>query len=579
MSSTTTTSNSNDPIKGSATDSTTKTREEEEEEEEEEQRLFTPYERWVRRLYMTNMFHPVKLGLKNMEQLHAALGNPMNHIPVVHVAGTNGKGSVVYKTAQALISINNSNHTSGGSSRRPEQKLNVGMFVSPHIASFRERMQVNNEPISEDEVVQLLPRIYDICIQEDIPATFFEITTALAFAFFAFRNVNVVVLETGLGGRLDATNVISAPVLSIITSIGLEHTRILGDTVELIAKEKGGIIKPNCPVLVGPHVPHEVLRQCALDRNASHYYTCNDVLSSTAEETRQEQQQQQQEEEFVDYDLENACIARAALTLLQKTQQQPFGLLTEQDISKGLAQRPPCRFELIQVPATDDDDDSNDDNAGGAIVSKQNDNLRLQVILDVAHNPDAMKYLVRKLQATYDTESTEYRFVVGMSSDKDLKQCIGSLLSTKIEPWQIHFVEAANPRAAKLEDIVKAAHELLVSSSSSSSSASSSDNDKDLGFHYDLEDRSVSKQVQAALKIARSDERNDKTNTKKKKVLVICGSVFLMADAREALGIVEPRDSEYIAQVSGAGTRAGQENFGNTGTTTLASYATKTTAK
>jgi dihydrofolate synthase / folylpolyglutamate synthase len=553
-SSSSTNKSSNDPIQDNSTESSTQSSGEEEDDEE---KVFTPYERWVRRLYMTNMFHPVKLGLANMEQLHAALGNPMNQIPVVHVAGTNGKGSVVYKTAQALIAINNRTAHSNSSSIKTNGqggrgKLNVGIFVSPHIASFRERMQVNNEPISEVEVVQLLPRIYDICIQQDIPATFFEITTALAFSFFASRHADVVVLETGLGGRLDATNVIHAPTLSIITSIGLEHTRILGDTVELIAMEKGGIIKPNCPVLVGPHVPHEVLRQCALERKASHYYTCDDVLASSLEMR-----------EFVDYDLENARIARAALTLLQKTHpQQPFGMLTEEDLAKGLAQRPPCRFELIQVPALSDGNDE-------AAMSKNNVDSMLSVILDVAHNPDAMKYLVRKLQATYEPENTEYRFVVGMSSDKDLKQCITSLLSTKIEPRQIHFVEAANPRAAKLEDIVKAARELLPSNK----------NDNDFGFHYDLEDRSVSKQVLAALNIARSEITDKKANEKKKKqLLVICGSVFLMADAREALGIVEPRDSEYIAQVAGAGTRAGQENFGNTGTTTLPS-ATKTSIR
>jgi dihydrofolate synthase / folylpolyglutamate synthase len=550
-------------------------------EGEDDEQRFTPYERWVRRLYMTNLFHPVKLGLENMVQLHAALGNPMRHIPVVHVAGTNGKGSVVYKISQALISVNNRNHTTttttNGSLEQSAQKLNVGMFVSPHIASFRERMQVNNECITEDEVVELLPCIYDICINEDIPATFFEITTALAFAFFASRQVDVVVLETGLGGRLDATNVISSPALSIITSIGLEHTRILGDTVELIAREKGGIIKPNCPVLVGPHVPHDVLRACALERQASRYYTCEDVLSSSLSLTSatngvEEQEETEQEELFVDYDLENSLIARAALTLLQKTypsqqgQSSPFGLLTEENIAKGLAQRPSCRFELIQVPSS-----SADTNACSSGSS-------LYVILDVAHNPDAMEYLVRKLQATYAPESTEYRFVVGMSSDKDLKQCISSLLSTKIQPRQIHFVEAANPRAAKLEDIVNAARELLLASSSSSSASlfPTSDSDKDLGFHYDLEDRSVSKQVQAALNIARSDDSSD---DKKHKVLVICGSVFLMADAREALGIVEARDSAYIAQVSGAGSRAGQENFGNTGyTTTLASSAAATKA-
>jgi dihydrofolate synthase/folylpolyglutamate synthase len=202
---------------------------------------YSGYEKWVRRLYATNMFHPVKLGLDNMKRLHELLGNPMDNADrvVIHVAGTNGKGSVCLKIANTL----------------QQQSGNiVGLFCSPHVSSFRERMQVNGEMITEDEVVELLPEIYGLCIKYDIPATFFEITTALAFSFYARRNANVVVLETGLGGRLDATNVIQNPAISIITSIGLEHQRILGDTIELIAREKAGIIKPNVPVLVGPGV-------------------------------------------------------------------------------------------------------------------------------------------------------------------------------------------------------------------------------------------------------------------------------------------------------------------------------------
>ena len=160
------------------------------------------------------------------------------------------------------------------------QKANykVGLFVSPHISSFRERIQINGVPISELHVEQYLQEIFDICETHSIPATFFEITTALAFHIFAKEGVEVVVLETGLGGRLDATNVIRRPVLSVITSIGLEHTKILGDTIEKIALEKGGIMKENCQVLVGKNAPWEVLQQCAKEKNVSEIFQCEDVL-------------------------------------------------------------------------------------------------------------------------------------------------------------------------------------------------------------------------------------------------------------------------------------------------------------
>jgi len=416
------------------------------------------------------------------------------NVAVVHIAGTNGKGSVALKIARSL--------------ERANPNLTVGLFCSPHVSSFRERMQVNGGTlISEAEVVELLPQIYRICEEQDIPATFFEITTALAFSFFAQRHCNVVVLETGLGGRLDATNVVQSPALSVITSIGLEHTRILGDTIELIAKEKGGIIKPNRPVLVGPHVPHEVLRECAREKNASAYYTCEDVLGDNLDNN-------------TDYDLENARIATAALKLLQESHPQLFdsGRSTtelEEAIREGTSQRPPCRFEYVH---RDDGSPS--------------------VILDVAHNPPAMDYLVRKLHSTFPDH--KFRLVVGMSSDKDLTLCGASVLkAVNNDATRIHFVEAAHPRAATLEAILKATSSLPMQ-----------------GAHYDLDDRSITKQIKSALQLL---NKNDD------ELLVVCGSVFLMAEAREALGFDEPRDSACISELAGAGVRHGQENFGNSG--------------
>ena len=374
--------------------------------------------------------------------------------------------------------------------------LKVGLFCSPHVSSFRERMQVNGEMISEEEVVELLPQIYNWCAKEDIPATFFEITTALAFLFYDKRQTDVVVLETGLGGRLDATNVIKTPAVSIITSIGLEHTRILGDTVELIAAEKGGIIKEGRPVLVGPHCPQEVLQQCAREKNAGRYYNPGPVLKDY------------RDFDITDYDEENSRIAKAALILLKNDNPELLQDLSEDIMDEALTIRPPCRFERV----------------------KREDGLT--IVLDVAHNPPAMDYLVEKLRATFP--ESRFRFVTGMSSDKDIGQCSRSLLSIT-EPEQIHLVEAAHPRAALLPAILVAEPRLTES-------------------NYNLDDRSITTQVHAAVKMAK--EKNE--------VLVICGSVFLMAETREALGFDEPRDSDYIAEMAGAGVRHGQENFGNT---------------
>eukprot|EP00934_Nitzschia_sp_Nitz4_P002875 Nitzschia sp. Nitz4//scaffold298_size22859//19255//20811//NITZ4_008533-RA/size22859-augustus-gene-0.2-mRNA-1//1//CDS//3329546335//2865//frame0 len=453
------------------------------------------YEHLVRRLYSVNLFHPVKLGLDNMHELHRLLGNPMDQSDriVVHVAGTNGKGSVSLKIANTLQSLG----------------LRVGLFCSPHVSTFRERMQLNGELISEEEVVELLPKIFGLCVEHDIPATFFELTTALAFAFYAMRDAQVVVLETGLGGRLDATNVIQQPAISVITSIGLEHTRILGETIELIAKEKAGIMKPGCPVLVGPHCPQEVMRDCALEKQCGNYYVPQEVL------------QDDRDTQVTDYDEENSRIAKAALMILQQSFPEKLKSLTPSLMDLGTTVRPPCRFEQV-------------------------DRDGLSIVLDVAHNPPAMDYLTWKLRSNYG-ESARFRFVVGMSSDKDFSLCGQSLLAVT-DPSQIHLVQASHPRAGKVEEIIAEVPAL---------------NDS----HFDLEDRSISKQVLLAQDLAK---KNDE-------ILVVCGSVFLMAEAREALGFDEPRDSDFIAAMAGSGLmKHGQEIFGNTPPPTMVTNNTTT---
>jgi dihydrofolate synthase / folylpolyglutamate synthase len=182
-------------------------------------------------------------------------------------------------------------------------------------------------------------------------------------------------------------------------------------------------------------------------------------------------------------------------------------------VTQGTSQRPPCRFESVQR------DDA------------------LTVILDVAHNPPAMLYLIRKLKSTYPR--SKFRMIVGMSSDKDTNLC-GQYIMEGVHnnAEAIHLVQAAHPRAARIED-------MLASDSSGLLKAYS---------HYDLEDRSVTRQIQAGLDLAKQNDE----------VLVICGSVFLMAEAREALDFDEPRDSECIAEVAGAHLRHAQENFGST---------------
>ncbi len=183
-----------------------------------------------------------RLSLDTTVALMDALGHPEQDLPAVHIAGTKGKGSVAAMIEAAA-------HAAGH---------RTGLFTSPHLVSWRERIQIDGVPISEDEVAHLAERVRPVAEQIDGPrgrgATFFEVYFAMAMLAFADHEVDLAVVETGLGGRLDATNVIT-PLLSIITTLGRDHTRILGESIEQIAGEKAGIIKPGVPAVSAPQPP------------------------------------------------------------------------------------------------------------------------------------------------------------------------------------------------------------------------------------------------------------------------------------------------------------------------------------
>ena len=202
------------------------------------------------------MYHKVgssayKEGLENIEALAAIVGNPERKLRCIHVAGTNGKGSVTH-----LLS-----------SFYQEMGMKVGLYTSPHLIDFRERIKINGEMIPKEAVVRFFEKFQPEF--KKLEPSFFEMTTALAFYCFAEEKVDIAIVEVGLGGRLDATNIIS-PIASAITNISLEHTQLLGDTLAKIAFEKAGIIKPHTPVIIGKVQPETmpVYRQRADELSA-----------------------------------------------------------------------------------------------------------------------------------------------------------------------------------------------------------------------------------------------------------------------------------------------------------------------
>ncbi|MCF0168647.1 MAG: bifunctional folylpolyglutamate synthase/dihydrofolate synthase, partial [Bacteroidales bacterium] len=226
------------------------------------------YEERIERLFNSFPSYQVvgkrayKPGIETMKAFDAVLGHPHRNYPTIHVAGTNGKGSVSSMMAAALSACG----------------MKVGLYTSPHLKDFRERMKIvydgSFEMISREEVASFLEK-YEDFFESDNPS-FFEITTAMAFDFFARRGVDAAVIETGLGGRLDSTNVI-LPELSIITNIGLEHCLHLGYTLEEIAFEKGGIIKPGVPAVIGEALEETVpvFERIAAERGSALYFAQN----------------------------------------------------------------------------------------------------------------------------------------------------------------------------------------------------------------------------------------------------------------------------------------------------------------
>ncbi|CAI5703939.1 unnamed protein product [Peronospora effusa] len=449
------------------------------------------YETLLQRLYQVNRFSAVKLGLENMQQLNVAFGDPASKLNVIHVAGTNGKGSVAFKVAKAL-------ERSG---------YKTGLFVSPHVACFRERVQVNRTLISESEVCETLSEIFNICAQMRISATFFEITTMLAFQHFAKQGVDCVVLETGLGGRLDSTNIVT-PVLSVITSIGMDHMRILGNTREAIAREKAGIIKPNVPVVVGPNTPVTVMMEYAAQNNAR---LVRVPLGENFED---------------DYNVENTAIAREAcvqLNALCDTQSSMAnaGLcvdLTDKRVNAALESRPPCRFQVLHV------------------IRPNSKERKVTVVLDVAHNPQAIDRLASLLHKQFPEK--KFRFVCGFSADKAIAEVLdkmtaivrGSHSDESDEQIQerIHLVKANHPRGATLHEINLALANASVETG------------KMCEYGTIL---NIKEGVYTALAASRASADDE--------VVVVCGSVFLMAEARQALGLKEPIDSTALNAVAG----------------------------
>jgi dihydrofolate synthase/folylpolyglutamate synthase len=352
--------------------------------------------------------HGIKLGLENIQRLCDALGvetKSSDSRRFIHVAGTNGKGSVCAMAAAMLCA----------SGKR------TGLYTSPHLVSFRERIRLGRNLIPEAHVAQGLTDIREKTAGWEHAPTFFEVTTALALAWFEKQNAEWVVLETGLGGRLDATNVIT-PAVSVITPIGLDHTQYLGPTLAAIAGEKAGIIKPQVPVVSAPQEPEaaQVLRETAQRLGCSIKFADN-PLSSNCEIALTGAHQRS-----------NAAVAFAAV------------------VSAGLRPDPRAIYDSLRVVEWPGRFQQIEDG---------------RITLDGAHNPHAAARLAQTWREIHGDEKAV--LVFGAMADKDIRAVLAPLLSIAAG---VCCTTIANPRSATGESVAaivrEAAPEIPVSTHS-----------------------------------------------------------------------------------------------------------------
>ncbi len=311
------------------------------------------YKDALKQLTSSDTFY-IDLGLDRIKTALTKLGNPQNSLKFIHVAGTNGKGS----TCTILDSI------------LREAGYKTGLYTSPHIYRYTERIKINGSEISEDDFTNLFEEVFSTGVH----LTEFEILTAIMFLHFYRNNVEIVILETGMGGRFDATNIIEKNLCAIITQIDLDHTERLGKTKDEIAYEKAGIIKPNCPVITS--MGYEAIRDRADELNAILIFSSPYVPQDFVEALSLKGLHQ----------IENLALAITAINFLFKN-------INENTIKTGLKKvKNPCRFEFFP--------DKN-------------------LIIDVSHNPNGIKALKENLDYYYP--NIPRRYVFGCLKNKDYK--------------------------------------------------------------------------------------------------------------------------------------------------------------
>lgn len=416
----------------------------------------------------------VNLGLEASIQLLQALDNPHDRTPIVHVAGTNGKGSVCAYISAIL--------TAAG--------YRTGRYTSPHLVSWTERICVNDQPIDRADLWKILNQVKAAIDPAQPSPTQFEVFTAAMWLYFAQRRVDVAVIEVGLGGRLDATNVLDESLVSVITSIGLDHTERLGDTLAAIAAEKAGIFKHNCPAVIG-QLPKEAL---AVVSRAAFNHFCPTTYPTPARDLGNGQCQFEGVET---YEFDNA-------TVMYATQEIQYQLPLQGEIQRHNSALAIAAIQRLHEQGWEV---SHAAIAQGIAATQWPGRLQWynwrhhRILIDGAHNPDSAQVLSRFVSG----QSRQSRhWVMGLLSTKNHTEIFQHLL----QPGDaVYFVPIPGHSAAPLPELVATAKTVCP----------------------DLKSVLVFNDVQFALEAATLASSRSKTNAAKTTDLVIlCGSLYLL---------------------------------------------------
>jgi dihydrofolate synthase / folylpolyglutamate synthase len=401
-----------------------------------------------------------KEDLHNTITLCNAAGNPQTTFKCIHIAGTNGKGSTSHMLAAIL----------------QQAGYKTGLYTSPHLKDFGERIKVNGKMIREDFVIKFAEQTKELC--DAIQPSFFEVTVAMAFKYFAEEKVDIAVIETGLGGRLDSTNIIT-PILSIITNIGYDHMNILGNTLEAIATEKAGIIKKNIPVVIGEYLNETkpvFINKAALENAPIHFvqdeYKISNIHSELYKLTLDVTSNHHKRSFALDlnglYQAKNIRTVLSAVTIIKE---QGF-TISDETLKQTLANVKKLtglrgRWDVMSEHPT--------------------------IVLDVAHNEDGIRQIINQIPKIQNPKS-KIHFVMGFVKDKDIDHALMLL------PKEAHyyFTNAHIPRALPNNELQAKA--------------------KALGLEGNVYD-----DVNAAIAVA-------KTNASKNDLIIVCGSVFLIGE-------------------------------------------------